>query len=100
MLPDLVELSAAGNQLDGLPSALGRLEGLQRLGLAGNRLRALPDELCRLSDLEGLWVHGNMLQAVPDNIGARGMHCCNTCCTGQPRCVWHALLYNLLYRTT
>lgn len=64
-----MELSAAGNQLEGLPRAVGRLGGLQRLGLAGNRIRALPDELCGLRDLQGLWAHGNMLQAVPEDLG-------------------------------
>lgn len=74
MLDELVELSAAGNQLEALPRAVGRLGGLQRLGLAGNRLRALPDELCSLRHLEGLWVHGNQLQGVPEDLGEPLQH--------------------------
>lgn len=69
-LPDLVELSLAGNNLTVLPEGIGRLASLEKLQLSGNRLVHLPDSLCDLESLEGLWLHGNLLESLPVDIGS------------------------------
>lgn len=69
-LPDLEELSLAGNRLHELPPMLGRLTALRRLQLSGNQLETVPEEIGHLQQLEGLWLHGNLLQKLPSAVGA------------------------------
>ncbi|KAI3428648.1 hypothetical protein D9Q98_007471 [Chlorella vulgaris] len=68
-VPDLEELSLAGNQLAQLPADISRLTSLSRLQLAGNQLTALPHGTCNLTALQGLWLHGNLLQELPADVG-------------------------------
>lgn len=60
-LKSLVELDASGNQLRELPAEIGMLTNLERLMLVDNHLRTLPFELGHLYKLSVLGVEGNPL---------------------------------------
>ena len=62
----LADLGLTGS----IPTALGGLEGLQRLDLDGNMLTGeIPSELSRLSKLENLYLYDNMLTgAIPPGL--------------------------------
>ena len=55
----LTTLYLHGNQLAGLPDAIGQLTGLQKLYLAGNQLAALPESIVALTNLTGLDLGNN-----------------------------------------
>lgn len=69
-IPDLEDLSLAGNNIETLPPEIGRLTSLRRLQLSGNYLKTLPEELGELQALEGLWLHGNRLTELPSTLGS------------------------------
>ena len=60
-LKSLVELDVSGNQLRELPVEIGMLTNLERLMLVDNHLRTLPFELGHLYKLTALGVEGNPL---------------------------------------
>ena len=64
--PALRWLILTDNEIDALPSAIGRCTRLQKLMLAGNRLQALPAELAACRALELLRISANRLEALPD----------------------------------
>ncbi|WP_434684524.1 leucine-rich repeat domain-containing protein [Pseudanabaena minima] len=72
------ELDLSGNDLEGLPSAIGRLQSLEKLILGkfdnkerkrkGNRLTAIPQEIFQLTNLKELHIPYNQITAIPDAI--------------------------------
>jgi Leucine-rich repeat (LRR) protein/GTPase SAR1 family protein len=71
------ELDLSGNNLEGLPSAIGRLQSLEKLvlgkwddkeGTKGNRLTAIPQEIFQLTNLKELHISYNQITAIPDEI--------------------------------
>jgi CCR4-NOT transcription complex subunit 6 len=60
-LKSLVELDVSGNQLRELPAEIGMLTNLERLMLVDNHLRTLPFEVGHLYKLSVLGVEGNPL---------------------------------------
>ncbi|MFZ4729681.1 MAG: leucine-rich repeat domain-containing protein, partial [Pseudanabaena sp.] len=72
------ELDLSGNDLEGLPSEIGRLQSLENLILGkwddeaekfkGNRLTAIPQEIFQLTNLKELLVAYNQITAIPDEI--------------------------------
>lgn len=60
-LKSLVEFDVSGNQLRELPAEIGMLTNLERLMLVDNHLRTLPFELGHLYKLSVLGVEGNPL---------------------------------------
>ena len=61
-------LYLGGNQLEQVPSELGRLEQLSALVLCDNRLYSLPPQLSHLTHLQSLRLHNNQLQTLPRNL--------------------------------
>lgn len=59
-------LTVTDNQLERLPSALGKRPALQKLMLSGNRLRHLPDSMAGAPGLELLRLSANRFDALPD----------------------------------
>ena len=55
----LTELRLHGNQLAGLPDAIGQLTGLKELGLGSNQLTALPESIVALTNLTRLTLENN-----------------------------------------
>lgn len=53
------------NQIEQLPSTMGRLLKLQKLMLAGNRLRSLPDAMSACQNLELIRLSANGLPSLP-----------------------------------
>jgi hypothetical protein len=53
------------NQLDRLPTSIGRLQNLQKLMLAGNQLRSLPAEMAACQNLELIRLAANRLEFLP-----------------------------------
>jgi CCR4-NOT transcription complex subunit 6 len=70
-LKSLMELDVSGNQLRELPAEIGMLTNLERLMLVDNHLRTLPFELGHLYKLSVLGVEGNPLDE--DNMKSRIM---------------------------
>ena len=72
------ELDLSGNELEGLPSEIGRLQSLEKLILGewddeeeeekGNRLTAIPKEIFQLTNLKELHISDNQITAIPDAI--------------------------------
>ena len=71
------ELDLSGNDLEGLPSEIGRLQSLERLilgkwddeeGGKGNCLTAIPQEIFSLTNLKELSIAYNQITAIPDAI--------------------------------
>ncbi|WP_434683920.1 COR domain-containing protein [Pseudanabaena minima] len=72
------ELDLSGNDLEGLPSEIGRLQSLEKLILGkwdnktyqgkGNRLTAIPQEIFQLTNLKELHIPYNQITAIPDAI--------------------------------
>lgn len=54
------------NQLDVLPSDLGRCQQLQKLMLAGNKLTHLPDTMAACARLELLRISANRFESLPE----------------------------------
>jgi Leucine-rich repeat (LRR) protein len=67
---ELTHLSAHGNDIGTLPTAIGALRDLEFLSLHSNRLERLPDEITRLKKLIWLSLNANLLVVLPDDIGA------------------------------
>lgn len=63
--PSVCWLILTDNQIEVLPSTIGRLLHLRKLMLAGNRLTALPEELSSCKELELLRIAANQLPALP-----------------------------------
>ena len=71
------ELDLSGNDLEGLPIAIGRLQSLKKLilgkrdrweGGKGNRLTAIPQEIFQLTNLKELHIPFNQITMIPDAI--------------------------------
>ncbi len=72
------ELDLSGNDLEKLPSEIGRLQSLEKLILGkwddeeeeekGNRLTAIPKEIFQLTNLKELHISDNQITAIPDAI--------------------------------
>jgi internalin A len=72
------ELDLSGNDLEELPSKIGRLQSLESLILGkwddedfeekGNRLTAIPQEIFQLTNLKELHIPYNQITAIPDVI--------------------------------
>jgi Leucine-rich repeat (LRR) protein len=71
------ELDLSGNDLEGLPSEIGRLQSLEKLilgkwddkeGSKGNRLTAIPQEIFQLTNLKELHIAFNQIKEIPDAI--------------------------------
>jgi hypothetical protein len=54
------------NQIEQLPTSMGRLGKLQKLMLAGNRLRSLPHQMSACTSLELIRLAANQLDHLPD----------------------------------
>jgi internalin A len=72
-----IELDLSGNDLEELPSEIGRLQSLEKLiigkwdrveGDIGNRLTAIPQEIFQLTNLKELSISYNQITAIPDEI--------------------------------
>jgi internalin A len=69
-------LDLSGNDLEGLPSEIGRLQSLEKLVLGkfdkgnikGNRLTAIPQEIFQLNNLKELHIPFNHIVEIPDAI--------------------------------
>ena len=68
-LSPLLELHAASNRLERLPSELGRLRFMRVLDVSNNQLRALPRALGRLVMLVELRASANSITEVPTECG-------------------------------
>ena len=66
----LVELHARHNAIQHVPSAIGRLVGLEVLHLSHNRIAWLPKEITACVRLRVLALDHNALQALPHNMDA------------------------------
>ena len=55
----LTTLNLHGNQLAGLPDAIGQLTGLKTLFLDNNQLAALPESIVALTNLTTLYLDDN-----------------------------------------
>ncbi|RYX89443.1 MAG: protein kinase [Comamonadaceae bacterium] len=86
--PPLRWLILTDNEVETLPAAIGRCEGLQKLMLAGNRLSHLPAELANCRQLELLRISANRFDALPDWL------------TTLPRLAWLACAGNPMERVT
>jgi len=72
------ELDLSGNDLEGLPSEIGRLQSLEKLILGkldskarkikGNRLTTISQEVFQLTNLKELHIPFNQITAIPDAI--------------------------------
>ena len=71
------ELDLSGNDLEVLPTEIGRLQSLEKLILGkrddkrerkGNRLTAIPQEIFQLTNLKELHISFNQITAIPDAI--------------------------------
>ncbi|PZO43272.1 MAG: GTPase [Pseudanabaena frigida] len=71
------ELDLSGNDLEGLPSEIGRLQSLEKLilgkwidgiGSKVNRLTAIPQEIFQLINLKELQIPYNQITQIPDAI--------------------------------
>lgn len=70
------------NQIESLPSEIGRCARMQKLMLAGNRLKTLPPELAHCERLELLRISANRLSELPAWL------------TSMPRLAWLAYADN------
>ena len=68
-LSPLLELHAASNRLERLPSEPGRLRFVRVLDVSNNQLRALPRALGRLGALVELRASANSITEVPTECG-------------------------------
>ncbi|MCA6519320.1 MAG: leucine-rich repeat domain-containing protein, partial [Pseudanabaena sp. M110S1SP2A07QC] len=69
------KLDLSGNDLEGLPSEIGRLQSLEKLilgkydgGVKRNRLTAIPQEIFQLINLKELSIEFNLITQIPDEI--------------------------------
>ena len=65
----LTKLDLSGNDIESLPSEIGKLKKLQELYIIDSGLRALPGEIRMFTDLRILDVHDNELTGIPAEIG-------------------------------
>ncbi|MEO1521496.1 MAG: leucine-rich repeat-containing protein kinase family protein [Cyanobacteria bacterium J06633_2] len=66
--PTIRWLILTNNQLEALPTEIGRLTKLQKLMLAGNRLQSLPTELTHCKNLELIRLSANQLSQFPSEL--------------------------------
>jgi Leucine-rich repeat (LRR) protein len=66
----LQRLSLYDNQLADVPDRAGQLSGLRHLNLGNNQLTSLPPSVCRLTALESLNLSQNRIAVLPESIDA------------------------------
>ena len=70
LFPKLEALGLAGNQLERVPDAIGKMRNLQHLDLSSNKISLMPEEVAQLREmrrLRDLWLNNNPgLTVVPD----------------------------------
>ncbi|KAJ0968123.1 hypothetical protein J5N97_025040 [Dioscorea zingiberensis] len=57
------------DQIEWLPTSLGKLEGITDLNLSENQITALPQTIDRLRFLQKLDIHSNQMTEIPETIG-------------------------------
>lgn len=72
-LENLVELDLSFNELQYLPTSIGKLKKLKRLNLSGNNISSLPKEFEHLTSLEFLDFNNNPIGRVPVEISSQGV---------------------------
>lgn len=72
-LENLIELDLSFNELQYLPTSIGKLKNLKRLNLSGNKISSLPKEFENLTSLEFLDFDGNPIERVPVEISSQGV---------------------------
>ncbi|MFM2290491.1 MAG: hypothetical protein RIS29_304, partial [Bacteroidota bacterium] len=72
-LENLIELDLSFNELQYLPTSIGKLKKLKRLNLSGNKISSLPKEFEKLTSLEFLDFDSNPIGRVPVEISAQGV---------------------------
>ena len=58
-----------GNDITGIPAAIGALASMEQCYLSNNSLESVPPELGECVSLETLWLNGNQLKKIPKEIG-------------------------------
>ena len=59
-------LILTNNQIEQLPTSIGKCEPLQKCALAGNRLKSLPKEMANCKNLELLRISANQFTEIPN----------------------------------
>lgn len=72
-LENLIELDLSFNELNYLPTSIGKLTKLKRLNLSGNKISSLPKEFENLTSLEFLDFDSNPIGRVPVEISSQGV---------------------------
>ena len=72
-LENLIELDLSFNELNYLPTSIGKLRKLKRLNLSENKISSLPKEFENLTSLEFLDFDGNPIERVPVEISSQGV---------------------------
>ena len=62
-------LALDGNDITGIPAAIGALASMEQCYLSNNSLESVPPELGDCVSLETLWLNGNQLTSIPKELG-------------------------------
>lgn len=68
-LANVEYLNLSLNQIEDIPSRIGRLVNLKGLDISGNSFESLPSEMSSLSSLKSLNISANRLDSLPGAIG-------------------------------
>ncbi|XP_020572432.1 plant intracellular Ras-group-related LRR protein 5-like [Phalaenopsis equestris] len=68
-LQDVTELNLSENRIMAIPPTIGSLRFLTKFDIHSNQLTNLPDSIGELSSLVNLDLHGNKLTSLPPSIG-------------------------------
>jgi len=66
--PYLVYLNLYGNQIEEIPTSIGKLKYLRHLRLSDNKIKILPKEIFELPNLEILYFDLNQINTLPNEI--------------------------------